>query len=217
MGKFLFYSNRLEYWQFYSDTMDTCRNNYSLSSSIQVYEPNYGSVQMVAPDGGAVPIPKSIDYAYLYETQDSTVHNYFVQGGTYSLQAPKAAPWPELDITSALRTPNAFQVTSPAINATFPPYVSSSFSLNWTGSGGDYVLAILQRYDGTTLTDSVTCALIDDRSFQVPSSVWSGWTPDSQLSIILGRAATGTGTVPLNNSDAKAIGVYWIYGAAFTQ
>ena len=109
-----------EYWQFYSDTMDTCRNNYSLSSSIQVYEPNYGSVQMVAPDGGAVPIPKSIDYAYLYETQDSTVHNYFVQGGTYSLQAPKAAPWPELDITSALRTPNAFQVTSPAINATFP-------------------------------------------------------------------------------------------------
>ena len=115
-----------EYWQFYSDTMDTCRNNYSLSSSIQVYEPNYGSVQMVAPDGGAVPIPKSIDYA------SSTKHKipqYITTSykAEYSLQAPKA-PWPELDITSALRTPNAFG-TSPAIPPP-SPLCPSSFSLN---------------------------------------------------------------------------------------
>ena len=64
--------------------------------------------------------------------------------------------------------------------------------------------------------EQVTCVLRDDGAHTVPSTTWNFWYSNYQLSVLVGRASTGTGRMPNNNSDAHGIGIYWVYGAAWT-
>ena len=119
------------------------------------------------------------------------------------------------------RTPGSFTVNTPNIGGGTVPNVSkSALSLGWTTAGtGDFIvvdLALLSA-DTSTIVEDVSCALNDDGSFTVPSSVWHSWAASRYLLVTVGRATLGTGKVPYNNGDSQVAGIYFVAGVARTQ
>jgi hypothetical protein len=78
------------------------------------------------------------------------------------------------------------------------------------------MIAQLLRFDTSgTIIDQVTCALNDDGNYNVSGSVFSGWNVGGQVTIVLGRARTGSGVLPHNNAGSSLVGVQWMIGAGF--
>ena len=206
-----------EYWEFYAPSLDTCVSEYETTKYVGAYEPSYSTINVRAPDSSSFSLPRDSATPYLYTTSDTNVYNYFIQNGTYTMETSQTGAWPEMEVTGVLKTPNAFSVTEPTINSDAPPTIFQYlFDLNWNGSGGDFILVILNRYSGSTVAEQVTCALRDDGQFTIPPTVWSSWTSDSQMDVLIGRGKTGTGVLPTSNADTRAVGIYWVYGAGFT-
>jgi hypothetical protein len=214
-----------QYWQFYSSALDTCVSSYSPTlPDIYYYDFEVAAATLTAPDGGTLRYTWDATYAY-YDAGD-LANGDFDQNASYDLATLTPTDFPAFDAPDIVRTPGSFTVGSPAIGGSTPPPVNrNSFSLMWTGSGGDYMLAYLGRdlheqpsgSGNFEYTELVTCALRDDGSFTVPSTVWTGWAANTQMDVLLGRVTLGTGTVPFNNADSQFAGIYWVYGAGTTR
>jgi hypothetical protein len=81
------------------------------------------------------------------------------------------------------------------------------------------VLIALQRMDasGATVDETVTCWALDDGSFTVPASVWTGWATNRTLYVLVGREITSGATLPYDHSGSQVAGIYWNFGALLTQ
>ena len=215
----------VEYWEFFTGTLDTCVSAYTPSLP-DVYYYDYGvtSATLTAPDGGTLRYTWDATAGW-FDAGDLS-NGDFDQNSSYDLNTITPTDFPAFDAPDIMRTPASFSVSSPAISGSTPPAINrSSFSLTWTGSGGDAMVAYLGRdlheqpagSGNYVYTELATCALRDDGSFTVPSSVWTGWAANDQMDIILGRLVTPTGLVPYNNADSQFVGIYWVYGAGQTR
>jgi len=214
----------IEWWQLFGKGFNQCSSNYEYSGSeIEVFQPDVTRFTLKRGSAAAVNLfqgdgTPAGNEEYVFATQGN-VSSSFANSAVYNLESAGTEDWPQFVLEGAVQTPSSFQVTSPVINAPTPPEITrSSFRLAWTGSGGDYVLARLLRFNSTgTLLEEVTCVLDDTGSFTVPSNVWAGWSAGSQLTVLVGRVKESTGKLPFNNSNSGMVGVQWVIGAGFTR
>ncbi len=130
--------------------------------------------------------------------------------------------WPSFGISGAVTIPGDFEVTSPDMTGATPPDVLRSHTLEWTGSGGDYMLLfMLRQYENTFTGEFVndgwmTCAFPDTGSFTVPGGLWPDWFVGDFLHIQLGRVILSPTDLPHTNAEHRVAGVHWVYGGADT-
>lgn len=144
--------------------------------------------------------------------------NEVVAGASYDLHAqPANAAWPINDLASAVTIPSAFTVSAPNLAAAAaPPQKKNTFTITWSGSGGDYVMILLMRRDVPTPT-IVTCAANDDGEFLVPGATWATWPVGVFMDVLVGRVVVDRGLLPTNNAENRVAGVYWVYGGVVTD
>lgn len=211
-------------WQLYSSAKDTCQSEYESGLSYDFYNPDASSVQLKASSATITLYDE--DSSGYFEADDSDGDGYsdlssseYRASTNYALEdVSGGSDWPSFGVPAFVSTPGSFQVSNPRLDASAPPYISqNSFNIEWTGSGGDYMLAVLYRFNGSSIVEVVTCVMNDDGAFKVPSSVWNGWTTGQQMTILVARATESSATLDHNNSNSGVVGEYWIFGAAFTQ
>jgi len=208
----------MEFWEFYARSLDSCESEYVYSGSIYYYEPALSRATLTGPTGSTLAFPWDATNGQFAMTTLSSAN--YIQGGSYDLDPIEPDGFPLFDVPNVLRLPSSFNVTAPAISGSAPPRVQrSSFNLQWSGSGGDAMLAILAMEDaaGTGFSETVTCAMRDDGSYSVPSTAWTSWAANRYIHILVGRLVMPSGTVPYNNADSGFAGIYWVYGVGQAQ
>lgn len=125
----------------------------------------------------------------------------------------------KVDIPGIVATPSVFELTGPALEDEIGELGIGDLDLTWEGGRGDGMFVSLELYNAasTSVEERVTCWVADDGSFNVPRSVWTGWTANRLLYVRLGRYKESTAVVPLTNSVSQVVGIYWLLGAAFTR
>lgn len=201
----------------YSGSKDSCKSDYTYSGDVGVYEFDADSIKLELPTGATMSLPKDPDATYAFGTELAA--SQFKQNGTYGLEEIVASDFPPITNPELIVTPTSFSVSQPAIAGSTPPTLSKAISFQWQTSGaGDYVLILLNRYNASfVMQETVTCVANDDGAFNVPSSVWAGWSSGGQLDVLVGRAREASGTFEHNNATSGVLGVYWVYGAGFQQ
>lgn len=142
-------------------------------------------------------------------------------GASFGLGPLAGGPdWPRLTVPDLVTIPPAFQVLLPDLDSATLPTVSQSFTVQWTGSGGDYMVLDLQREylegETWTLLDDVVCTVPDTGSFTVPASVWPDWYAQERVYIRLGRVVEASRSLPHDGSTTVVAGVYSVVGVAET-
>ena len=209
-----------DWGDFYASSTDLCESEYVWPGTVDsYYDPGRGSTATFESGSKAVNYTWN-DTDVVFESGDLAAANTSF-GGSYDLTAfaPTNA-LPSFVISDVTTLPDAFTINAPPITGTLVPYISSAFTLAWTGgTAGDgiAVTMYIRNAAGTAIDEMVTCHLRDDGGFNVPSSVWSRWAVDRQLDIFVARYVVGSGTVPFNNSDSQVMGEYVVYGAGFTR
>jgi hypothetical protein len=97
------------YWQFFSNTADSCASNYSSAVSFSVYDLEVSTVNMKI---GSRTIPLAWDAAGLQWGAD-LVSADFKESATYSLDTVSSASYPDFTLASLATTPSAITLTSP--------------------------------------------------------------------------------------------------------
>jgi hypothetical protein len=69
---------------------------------------------------------------------------------------------------------------------------------------------------GSTLLESVSCALTDDGVHAISPDIWTQWPYADILTVKFGRVNVSDRTLPHNRSRAEAVGVSWQFGALST-
>ena len=124
-------------------------------------------------------------------------------------------PWSSETVDEFLSTPSgAFSIASPAMDGPAPPNVNSSFEIAWPGAGqGDYIVAIINRFDGETVVEQIRCLLSDDGLHRLGSEVFLGWKKREIITIRLGRVMRSGAVFPHDRSGSGFVGIHWVLGA----
>jgi hypothetical protein len=81
------------------------------------------------------------------------------------------------------------------------------------------MVIIIERLDiNYNVVETISCVAINDGSFQIPSSAFSGWESNGIVMILVGALNEGGGgTFPFNNSESWVSGTNFVAGGAYTQ
>ena len=205
-------------FQSWTSTMDTCTSGYTSSTSLYYYDMGASTASWTGSNGSRVNL--GWDSANSQYSNANLTNAQYASNGTYDQDTLSGTAFPAFAMPNIAETPGTFNVTSPAIAGGSAPNVQrSTFTLQWSGGGGDYMVADIQLLDstGSSVVEEVTCALNDDGSFTIPSGVWRSWATNRYVIITLGRAKLPTGIVPYNNGNSEIAGVYFVSGVARTQ
>jgi hypothetical protein len=209
-----------EIWQDYAPVLDTCQFDYAGQGQPTPYDP--GAAQVGLSSGAVLAsIPADPTVAPgVYADPNLAANVEVVPGTVYDLDPVAGnADWPGFGVTGFVEVPPAFSVTSPNLGrASDPVDVTRTFTLTWSGGGGDYVLIwILRQYDnfGTWVDDGVvTCAVADTGTFTIPAGSWPNWFVGDFLHVQVGRVVETRAVLPHDQSEVRTAGTYWYYGAA---
>ena len=208
-----------EYWHFFSDTIDTCASNYTYTGDLYVLVPGPAvTANLAIPTGGAIGFSWSSTDAS-YENTSITAAE-LVEDASYDLAAIQPDGYPSFEVPAIVETVGAFTLTVPAISGATPPTINrTAFDLRWSGTSGDVIVVVLYLYDagGSSVVETVTCALIDDGSFTVPATIFGSWASDRRLDLLIGSYPSPPGTLPFNHAESQFVGMYYLYGAGFTR
>jgi hypothetical protein len=216
-------------WQiWYTNTFDSCESEHAYAGpDVFTVELGAATLDLTVPTSGAtMTLERNSEYPYYYAYPDSNGNSYaddmaaveFQTNGAYGLQPIASTSFPPIQASSIAATPGSnLDVTLPNLDAAEVPRVSQNFTLQWNGTPGDYILAYFLRYESGAVVETVSCALEDDGNFSMPSSVWSDWHADEQVTFVIGRARVGTSVLSHNHATTGVTGVYWVVGAAFAN
>lgn len=213
------------FWKYWGPTLDECLH----IDSSGVYSWDYSPGLQELDAGGGELVLTELSYTTLdlpWIAEDLEFGNYdilgdaFIPGGVYSGRVERAPNLPEMEIAGMFYLPEAFTVTTPAIDSPSLPTIDRDISVRW--SGGSPADAVLLQFgmlnaSKSTFEEQVYCAVRDDGSFDVPRSMWEAWAPGRLMNILIGRYRAGDGVIPVNDSDVATVGEYWLYGAAETE
>lgn len=207
-----------EYWQLYTPTQGTCAQGYI--SPLRIVHRDSGAPKLtVTGDGTTVDLTESTTTAGYYSSEDLALSDAPVTRSWDLDPVTGTAWWPSFAVQDLLVGEPNFEVTSPAISNTTAPVVGRTFTLSWTGSGGDYMLVVLSHYTlvgtATTLVQEVTCSVPDNGQFVVPN-LWTSWKQKSTdyINIQVGRIKTRTDVLPMDRSTVVGLSEAWVIGAA---
>lgn len=211
-----------ELWTDYTPAMGTCQFDYAAAAPPALQDPGAPYVQLSSGATTARFDPLA-GTPGAYVPANPLVPNVNVlPGAVYDLDpVAGGADWPGFGITGAVEVPAAFTVSVPDMARPNPPDVFRTTTLNWGGSGGDYVLIyMLRQFEnlGGWVNDGVvTCAVPDTGSFTIPVGTWPDWYNNDLLHIQVGRAYQSDTVLPHNNAENRMVGIYWYYGAGNTR
>ena len=211
--------NVSEYWELFVPSLDSCSSTYDPGIGPTVTNlPTLSYTENGSPEHTMNPV-QAIPGYYVGPVP---VGGYD-SNSMYGFSSPGNANWPAFDLANVAATTAEVTMTSPNLYGNFVPNIQqNNFVLEWSGGGGDYMLATLLRYGPATASTGVYeevmfCAMRDDGYFQVPSSVWTGWSNNQQIDIEVGRVYAESGTLPYNNAGTALAGIYWVVGAGFQK
>jgi hypothetical protein len=212
-------ANISEYWELFVPTLDSCSSTYNPGIVPEVTNlTNMHYTEAGSPTHTMNPI-QAIPGYYL----GNVPSGQFDENASYGFSSPGNSDWPAFDLDDVVSTSSAVTMTTPNLTGNFAPNIrQDSFVLEWNAGSGDYMLATLLRYGnpvaGQLVIDEIMfCAMRDDGYFEVPSSVWQGWSIDNQMDVEVGRVYAEQGTMPHNNGGTALVGVYWVVGAGFQR
>ncbi|MEQ1502107.1 MAG: IPT/TIG domain-containing protein, partial [Myxococcota bacterium] len=214
--------NAWEPWTDYAPTMDTCAFNYGSTAPGPFYDPGAAHLDLSSGATSARLVPNATIGAGAYSDLALTPNVDVVPGLLYDLDPVAGnADWPGFGVDGIVEVPPAFTVTVPDLDRANAPNVTRSFTLEWDGGGGDYVLIYILRqylplFGNWTNDGVVTCAVSDTGVFTIPSNVWPDWYVDDFLHIEVGRVIERHTVLPHDGSESRTMGIYWYYGGAYT-
>lgn len=207
-----------EYWEWFASKMDECKPGTWVSPAEVYIAAEAGTTPtMTVTSSSGKDISLTWDDTYLSWVNDSMSKNQW--GTSWDLQPIALSGLPEFGVSNLALAGSTFNVTTPNVSGTNPPQITRSQNVQWTGSGGDYVIIQFLRLNSaaTAIDESVMCVAKDDGAFPVTSSAWSSWPTGRQVNVYVGRVYTGTGTIPYNNAASGVVGITWIVGAGFSE
>ncbi|MEN0065117.1 MAG: IPT/TIG domain-containing protein [Myxococcota bacterium] len=142
-------------------------------------------------------------------------------GTRFSLGPIVGQGLPTITVDDLVEIPPSFAVTAPLVDSEMLQPVSRSFTLEWTGQGGDAMVLDLQRaydVDGTlTFIDEMRCTFPDTGSFEVDGTLWPDWYAQEVLFIRLGRMIEVPARLPHDAAQSRVASVFTVVGAAVTE
>ena len=202
-------------WELYASSLDSCATGHRYAGEFFFVDVEVPRARLAA---GSVALDLSwsaADGSYALEG----FTRGWTDGASYDLEELAGPVLPAFNHPDAVRTPAAFSVSSPVIDAASPPTVARGFDLAWSGSGGDFLLVALALTDasGSSIAQEITCVARDDGRFTVPTSAFTTWGSGRVLYVSVGRATRGAGTRALDGAGSQLHGLRWVHGAAYTR
>jgi len=201
-------------------SLDTCVSDYTSASKVYVYDLGISALTLTGPAGSTLSLPWDSS-SYLFQDSDLNSSGQYYANGSYDLdEVTGSSIFPDFELSSFVETPSSFNISSPSITGSSVASLSrGQLSFSWTGSDGDYVMIQMSLYNnaGTGYDEVVTCAVADDGSFTVPSSTWTNWSANRQVTVLFGRAKKSSVTLPFNNAEDRVVGLHWLIAAFFSQ
>jgi hypothetical protein len=206
-------------WEWYAPGTDNCvDDSWTPSSKIYVYEPDARTATIRPGSGSSTTL--TWDGAALQYANDDLSSSQFQTSTSYNLDTITSSDFVPIEVSLLARTPSSFNITYPSMTGSTPARVSrSSFTINWSGSGGDKVIVMAHMYNagGTAIDQSVYCVVNDDGSFTIPSSAWSGFSSGRYIQVVVKRMVEQGGTLSYNNAESRVVGSYTNVGLVMSQ
>lgn len=212
---YLFEPIIFDYGDFFGSSMDRCESEYSLGTIKVDSMAEYMDSVTLLSETSEVELSFNEEKGYFGSTLSAAD---YARNITYSLEPfGDTPPWSDVSVEEFVQTPSGtFSITKPPMNGDVPPRVPSEFDLAWPGAGqGDYVLALIHRYNPDNSYEQIRCLLKDDGHFRVESHVFDQWWSGELMTIRLGRAKRARGSFPQDGAGSGVIGVYWVLGAGY--
>jgi hypothetical protein len=213
------------FWKYWAPKLDTCSHIDSSGGKDWEYDPG---LERYDARAGTLTVQElsntSIDLDWnasseIYEKQDLAAAQY-IPGGVYTGELGGSPVLPDLDLDGLFFLPEAFEVTSPDIEALELPMIDQDIPFRWTGGSGAAAVLLqvgMMNSSGKTFQEQVYCAVEDDGSFDLPGELWTTWANGRLLNLLVGRYLEGEAIVPFSGGAASTAGQYWFYGAGTTE
>ena len=198
-------------------SMESCNRDYTYNGSA-LTSAGLGASSVTFTTGS-----QSLSLPYntaegLYERELSIAQ--YRPGSNFALEPLDSIAVPSFVVEDMVKTPLAFQVTSPDFTS-FSATVGSSFDVAWTtAEQGDYVVIRVDLYDNLLgeFVETVRCVANDDGYFRVDRSNFTQWEALFQTAVIwVGRVMESDAVLPHDNSASGMVGIYWVIGLAATD
>ncbi|MCB9793761.1 MAG: hypothetical protein H6741_13665 [Alphaproteobacteria bacterium] len=200
------------YNQLYGGQMDGCVANPSFGT-LGIYALGVPETLIGTAGGPAFNLDLAQDGFY----EATLAPGDFVPNAIYDLGEVADGELPTFAIADLARTPSTPQLQAPALTGSQVPTLGQDeLRFEWTPQGADEVYIQIDRQANGQIVESVGCVVADDGSFEVPANLWGAWGSDEWLFIYVGASLEGQGTVTLNNSESRAVGIAWAMAAALT-
>jgi hypothetical protein len=206
----------------YARSIGSCEYEFASPANLDPIELETGAASVRLVDGtGAASFRLDDDPANAGWFMNDTLNadTQVLPATTYHLDPVNGnADWPAFDVRGIVRVPGSFNVTSPRLAANQLQPQGRTIDLAWSGSGGDYMLVYIRREtSGGADNGYVTCAVPDTGSFRIPSNTWPNWPANNTLYVQIGRVLEQGGDLPMNDGENRMAGIYWVFGAAFSE
>ena len=154
------------------------------------------------------------------EIFDATLRSQdYLEWADYGVPSLSGSVLPEFGIERLAATPGSFELFSPDFSTSTPPKLSKdALYFEWGEVEADRIIIQVERRaqdDIEDIQETVVCVVDNDGDFEIPSDVWDDqWSSDEWLYLYVGAVREDGGIIPLNNSDSRVAGIYWLLGAA---
>ncbi|MEC7240490.1 MAG: IPT/TIG domain-containing protein [Myxococcota bacterium] len=207
-------SEHFYHWA-YAPADDTCSRDYFYQGTISNFNLGLSSTSLSVNNRTITLSDTSGQQIFDAEL----ISGDFVANGNYSLDEIFPTTFPSFSVPGLATPPGNFVVSNPYLDGTMPPTVGRSFAITWSGATADRMVIIIERLDiNYNVVETISCVAINDGSFQIPSSAFSGWESNGIVMILVGALNEGGGgTFPFNNSESWVSGTNFVAGGAYTQ
>ena len=207
-------SQHFYHWA-YAPSDDTCSRDYFYQGSISNFNLGLNSTP-ISVNGRSISLTDSTG-SQIFDAELTS--SDFVANGTYELDEIYPTTFPSFGVSGFANPPGNLVVSNPYMDGSTPPTVGRSFAITWSGSNADRIVILIDRMDANyNVIETVSCVAINDGSFNIPSSAFSGWQSGGIVMIFVGALNEGGGgRFPFNNSESWVSGTNFVAGGAFTQ
>lgn len=206
----------MHYWSLFGVQDNKCISN-----------PQFPQLQVIATGADEVVLESEQTSVTLVaaddEIFDATLRSQdYVEWADYAVPSLAGAELPEFGIDRLAATPGAFDLYTPDFSTAKPPSLSQDeLVFEWGEVDADRVIIQVERRaknDIEDIQETVVCVVDNDGSFEIPSDAWdASWQSDEWLYLYVGAVREDGGIIPLNNSESRVAGIYWLLGAASTD
>jgi hypothetical protein len=217
VSAYLFQPLDFEYSIFYGREMDRCESGYSFGSvSIDSMASLTDTLTLRV---GSTQMDLWYDSATGRYERKLSVSEYRVDAHYDLDPIGETAPWSEASVASFVQTPpGTLSITKPPMDDLYLPEISATFDLVWPGAGqGDFMVAMIDRYDDDGSFERVRCLLTDDGHFRVTADVFRQWASGETMLFRLGRAKRADGVFAQDNAGSGMVGIDWVMGAGYQE